>query len=98
MAEIELSAAALADIEDIHEYGIGSFGIESANVYARGFGSVFDRLRRYPRSGAVRPELGEGVRSILYRQHRLYYTIQGADVRVLRVLHGSRDVQDLDFL
>lgn len=97
MAEIELSAAALADIEEIYEYGVASFGMESANLYVRGFGAVFERLRRYPRSGAIRSELGQGIRSILYRQHRLYYTIKGADVHVLRVIHGARDVQDLDF-
>jgi toxin ParE1/3/4 len=98
MADIELSAAALADLEDIYEYGAASFGIESADLYSRGFGAVFDRLRRYPRSGVTRPELGEGVRSMLYRQHRMYYIIRDAGVLVLRVIHGARDVQDLDFL
>lgn len=98
MAEIELSAAALADLEEIYEYGAANFGIESADLYSRGFGSVFVRLRRYPRSGATRPELGEGIRSILYRQHRMYYIIRDAGVLVLRVIHGARDVHDLDFI
>jgi toxin ParE1/3/4 len=98
MAEVELTAAELADLEEIYEYGAASFGIESAELYSRGFGTAFDRLRRYPRSGATRPELGDSVRSILYRQHRLYYIIQDAGVLVLRVIHGARDVQDLDFL
>jgi toxin ParE1/3/4 len=98
MADIELSAAALADLEEIFEYGAANFGNEGAELYSRGFGTVFDRLRRYPHSGATCPELGEGIRSILYRQHRMYYIIQDAGVLVLRVIHGARDVQDLDFL
>lgn len=98
MADIELSAAALADLEEIFEYGAANFGNEGAELYSRGFGTAFDRLRHYPRSGATRPELGHSIRSILYRQHRLYYIIQDAGVLVLRVIHGARDVQDLDFL
>lgn len=97
MANVRLTAAALADLGEIDEYGVTNFGSELADAYSRGFGSVFARLRRYPRSGPSAPELGDGVRTIRYRQHRLYYVIENGDVEVLRVFHVARDVQDSDF-
>lgn len=97
MADVRLTAAALADLDEIDEYGVTNFGSELADAYSRGFGSVFARLRRYPRSGPPAPELGDDVRTIRYRQHRLYYVIDNGDVEVLRVFHVARDVQDSDF-
>ncbi|WP_062345918.1 type II toxin-antitoxin system RelE/ParE family toxin [Novosphingobium sp. CCH12-A3] len=97
MADVRLTAAALADLDEIDENGVTNFGSELADAYSRGFGSVFARLRRYPRSGPSAPELGDGVRTIRYRQHRLYYVIENGDVEVLRVFHVARDVQDSDF-
>jgi plasmid stabilization system protein ParE len=96
MADIRLSAAALADLAEIDEYGTAEFGNELADAYSRGFSEIFDRLRRYPRSGPAHPELGNEVRTILYRQHRLYYVIANQHVQVLRVLHVARDVHDDD--
>jgi toxin ParE1/3/4 len=97
MVEIRLSAAALADLDEIDEYGATIFGSERASAYSRGFGEVFDRLRRYPRSGPVRQELGQGIRSVLYRQHQVYYVVDDQRVQILRVIHHARDVQDFDF-
>jgi toxin ParE1/3/4 len=97
MADVRLTAAALADLDEIDEYGIANFGRELADAYSRGFAKVFDRLRRYPRSGSVAQELGHDLRTLRYRQHRLYYVIEGGQVQVLRVIHVARDVQDFDF-
>lgn len=97
MADVRLTAAALADLDEIDEYGVANFGGELADAYSRDFRNVFTRLRRYPRSGPPAPELGNDVRTIRYRQHRLYYVIEDGDVQVLRVFHVARDVQDSDF-
>lgn len=96
MADVRLTAAALADLHEINEYGIANFGSDLAGAYSRGFAKAFDRLRSYPRSGSVAHELGHDLRTLRYRQHRLYYVIEGEEVQVLRVIHVARDVQDSD--
>ncbi len=96
MVEIRLTAGALADLAEIDEYGATSFGQAKAENYSRGFGDVFDRLRRYPRSGRARPELGDGVRSASYRNHQIYYLVEVRGVQILRVIHNAREVLDFD--
>lgn len=96
MVDIRLTAAALNDLDEIDEYGATNFGRERADRYSRGFADVFNRLRRYPRSGPARPELGDGIRSASYGQHQIYYLVEERWVQVLRVIHHSREVQDSD--
>ncbi|KPF92689.1 hypothetical protein IP81_05725 [Novosphingobium sp. AAP83] len=96
MVDIRLAAAAFADLDQIDEYGATIFGKDRADQYSRGFSNVFDRLRRYPRSGPARPELGDGIRSVSYGQHQVYYLVEERWVQILRIIHHSREVQDSD--
>jgi plasmid stabilization system protein ParE len=51
-------------------------------------------LSSQPRMGRARPELGEGVRSWpTATPYILFYTSEGEDLIVLRVLHHAREVQ-----
>ncbi len=50
----------------------------------------FERLAQQPRMGRIRPEFGEGVRSLVVASHVIYYRCEG-DVLIARVLHGRRD-------
>ena len=52
-------------------------------------------LRDVPLMGAPRDYLAPGLRVIFHRAYAIYYLLDkfdGADVTVLRVLHGARDV------
>ena len=39
-----------------------------------------------------RPELGQGVRSCAYGRYLVLFRVLDAEVRVERILHGSRDI------
>ena len=93
MADVRLSPAAEADLEDIDGFGANAFGKDVADQYSRGFREAFDRLRRHPEIGARRPKLGRGVRSTLHRRHRIFYTFDGEVVLILRIFHHARDVK-----
>ena len=48
-----------------------------------------------PKVGRLRPEIGEGVRSRVYRNYVILYRIEPERVRILRVVHGARDIKRL---
>ena len=45
-----------------------------------------------PNIGRLRPEIGEDVRSRAYRNYVILYRIEPDRVRILRVVHGARDI------
>ncbi|WP_245469990.1 type II toxin-antitoxin system RelE/ParE family toxin [Mesorhizobium sp. M2C.T.Ca.TU.002.02.1.1] len=36
-----------------------------------------------------------GLRSVAFQKYVIFYTVEGDDVRVERILHGSRDIQGI---
>lgn len=50
-----------------------------------------------PGIGTQRPELGDGVLMLPYGRYLIFYRDTGAGVRVERILHSARDVDDDDF-
>nr|WP_245463178.1 MULTISPECIES: type II toxin-antitoxin system RelE/ParE family toxin [unclassified Mesorhizobium] len=55
-------------------------------------------MRHYlgaPRGGAPRSELWPALRSVAFQRYVIFYTVEDDDVRVERILHGSRDIQGI---
>ena len=90
---LRLNAATEADLEAIDEYSNDMFGDDFADTYMRGFRELFDLLRRHPQAGQMKAELGEGVRCIIHRKHRIFYKIEGKLVLILRVIHHARNAK-----
>ena len=93
MAEIHFSNAAIADLAEIDEFSAARFGDEVADLYMRGFNAAFARLRDYPLVAPLWPEVGEDIRCLVFRQHRLFYQAAGDRVLILRILHHARDAK-----
>jgi toxin ParE1/3/4 len=45
-----------------------------------------------PRGGVPRPTLWPGLRSIAFQRYVIFYTTDGDEVRIERILHGARDI------
>jgi toxin ParE1/3/4 len=54
-------------------------------------------LIRHPQLGRPRREIRPGIRSLLVRNHLLFYRVKKSSVEVLRILHGSRDLPRQEF-
>lgn len=93
MAEVRLSEAAGADLAEIDDFGSERFGDNASAAYQRGIDRVLTRLEDFPLSGEERPDYGDGVRCLVHRQHRVFYTASGDSVLIVRILHHSRDAQ-----
>lgn len=91
---IERTAQANDDERDIWS----SIAADSRSAAERFLSDLYDaeeRLSAFPELGRARPDLGEGVRMWVLRPYLLAYTVRGEALVVLRVLHGSRDIDHL---
>jgi toxin ParE1/3/4 len=53
----------------------------------------FVNLESFPLLGAPRPDLGQDVRSAIVSPDLIFYATRRDHVTILRVLHGSRDIE-----
>jgi toxin ParE1/3/4 len=54
-------------------------------------------LLDFPEIGRLRNEIHHDLRSLLARNHLLFYRIQSNEIQILRILHGSRDFSNQEF-
>ena len=84
------SAQALADVQEIHDYIARTSPRYAALVADRVVGAV-GRLRDFPESGRVVPELGDqAVREVIHGAYRIVYELRAGRAEVLTVFPGSR--------
>lgn len=86
-----VSARAAADILHIAKEGLQRFGANQARAYVDGLNRSFKLIAAFPRSNRLRPELSPVQYVCRYGAHLVFYTIEGEDVRILRVRHGRED-------
>ncbi len=90
----ELSEKADQDIDDIYVFTENKFGVDQAVTYVSEFDAVFKLLTTHPESGRKRNEIKTGLRSFPHSSHVIFYRIFEDKIRIVRILHGSRDLPD----
>lgn len=93
MAEVEFSNAAEADLVEIDEFSVARFGEDVAGRSMHGFDEAFARPGAFPLTAPLRPEIGETIRCLVHRQHRILYCASASGVLILRILHHARDAK-----
>ena len=88
----ELSQEADQDLDEIFDYTEAEFGFDQAVVYTNQFDVVFEKLLDSPGIGKKRDEIKPGLRSFPKAEHIVFYRILKDRLRIVRVLHGSRDL------
>jgi len=86
-----LSRKAEQDILDIYLTGAGAFGQGQAERYHAGLERAFAFLSEFPLAAPERDELGRSSRVHPYKSHIIIYRLDGADIFIQRVRHGSED-------
>lgn len=79
------------DIVRIYVQGTVNFGVDQANAYFEGLFQTFEILALNPQMARERSELRPPVRIHPYGSHVVAYIIEGEDILIVRVLHGSQD-------
>jgi toxin ParE1/3/4 len=88
----ELSQEADNDLQEIYDYTTDNFGAEQAAKYLTGLEDLFYALCAQPHTGRMRNEIRKGIRSSSYLSHIVFYRITEQRIRIVRVLHASRDL------
>jgi toxin ParE1/3/4 len=88
----ELSQEADKDLGDIYDYTSLEFGADQAIKYLTGIEDLFDKLGRNPELGRKRDEIRQELRSISFVSHTVFYRIMERHIRIVRILHSSRDI------
>ncbi len=88
----ELSSEADKDLEDIFDYTAAQFGVMQAISYVSSFEDVFIAIGHNPKIGRGRDEIKKGLRSLVKDAHIVFYRISKDSIRIVRILHCSRDI------
>jgi toxin ParE1/3/4 len=74
---------------------LAQYSPETADAWVARVLETADVLATFPYLGRVRAELVGAPRSIAIESFVLFYDVNPTSIRVLRVLHGSRDIPTL---
>lgn len=88
-----LSNEADSDLDEIFDYTEDEHGFNQAVKYLSDLESVFWQLVKHPKLGRERKELKKDIYSISEQEHTIFHQIKSDHILIVRVLHGSRDIQ-----
>ena len=83
--------AAAQDVEEISDY-IHAENPAAGRRFIAALRERCSRIADVPHGGVPRPTLWPGLRSIAFQRYVIFYTTDGDEVRIERVLHGARDI------
>lgn len=94
--EVKWSQAAYDDLEDIVRY-ISRDSTFYASAFAERVVLATRRLGEFPESGRKIPEAEDSaMREIIVQDYRVMYRVETAEVLILAVMHGSRNLNNPD--
>ena len=92
MARLTIASGARTDLRDIRHYSKAVFGPVVARAYLEGLRERFVSILTRPLAGRSEADIGDDIRSVGYRSHRIYYKVEGQGVTIIRLLHHAQDV------
>ena len=95
MARLILSRRSKVDLLQIWNYLAENASLETADRIVRFLYDRCDFLAKTPGLGQLQPSLGDGIRTFSARKYVIFFERQSDGIRVLRIVHGSRDWEQL---
>lgn len=97
---LRLSRRARADLDDIRDYTLQTWGRDQWLRYYRGLVAAMERATENPMTGQDRSLLGDGLRSLRFERHLIFYapvSAAGDEVVILRLVHQARYLPALSY-
>lgn len=94
MFPFRIRPAAYADMDSIADF-IRRDNPARAESFAEELARKIEAVAERPLSFPARPELDRGIRSALHGSYLILFRFEGAEVEIVRVLHGARDIEGL---
>jgi addiction module RelE/StbE family toxin len=92
--KLSLSPLAEQDIEAIGDYIAQDNPLRAISFTEELYEQCL-LISESPAAYRERPELGQKIRSCAYGRYLIVYSVHDVEVRIERVLHGSRDISAL---
>ena len=89
----ELYPEAERDLETIWEYSVEHWGTQQALDYLDELNKAFSLLAHSPQITRERTEFNPAVRIFPHAHHLIVYVISGTRIEIVRILHGSMDIE-----
>ncbi len=93
---IVLSEDAARDLDDAWDYLAREESVNAADTVLREIAKTYKLLNTWPLLGRKRDNVSPGARSLVVNPYVVFYRITEDTVRIIRILHQSRDT-DLVF-
>ena len=94
MPTVKVAAAAEEDLRKIWTY-VAEHNTEAANKLIKEITGKFAILRDYPHMGREQSRLLVNLRSFIVKDYFIFYQPFDDGVEILRVLHGSQDIENI---
>ena len=94
MRVVKVAAAAEEDLKEIWAY-VAEHNPEAAGRLIKEITGRFAFLRDYPQTGRKQDKLLVNLRSFAVKSYIIFYQPFDGGVEILRVLHGSRDIESI---
>ncbi len=94
MKEVRFSSAAEADLESIGDY-IALESPHRAVSFIAELRTQCHKIAAIPYAYRLRPEIAEGLRSCPHGNYVIFFQTRDADILIVRVLHGARDIRNV---
>ena len=94
MPTVKVTAAAEEDLRKIWAY-VAEHNREAASKLIKDITGKFALLRDHPHMGREQSRLLVNLRSFVVRDYFIFYQPFDDGVEILRVLHGSRDIESI---
>lgn len=92
--QVHIRPAADADLGSIFDW-IAAEDVAAAERLIERIADAARRLGDFPERGRQRPEIGEGVRSLVLGRYLILYRVTPRQVEVVRIVHGARELGGL---
>jgi toxin ParE1/3/4 len=89
---IEYTQPALRDLRELETYLRAAGGDLVADRFIDKIVAKVRSLQDRPMRQRVRTEFGPGLRAVAIGSQMIFYRVDGDTVRIVRVLHGSRNI------
>jgi toxin ParE1/3/4 len=95
--QLHVTDPARADIDDALDYLTREAGLNVALRFADRLGEELTHLADVGHAGVSREWISSGLRMTIIGRYCVYFRVTAAEIRIVRFLHGSRDVSQIRF-
>jgi len=88
---LDLTQAAISDLQSIREYTLDMWGAEQENAYLDSIWNKFEEIVTKPERWRRREDLFPGCQIAAQGRHVILFRVEGNILQIVRVLHTAMD-------